>query len=149
MNFNHNLTETDSDKIDFLTPLKQQIKGQKIKESGWQFDKIISMTIYVYKTDEMKGSNYVKQLLGFSALLNIETDDMYCFLRSIWAKLRPCNNSYPYRVSNYRQYFNDLYNQDFDFSNRFEYSDIHWFLKLTNLSIKTFELGFYHEEKKT
>ena len=32
-----------------------------MKDSGWRFDKIISMTIYFYKTQELNGmGNYVK-----------------------------------------------------------------------------------------
>ena len=42
---NHNLTETDLDKIDIRSPLEHQIQ-QQMKDSGWRFDKINSMTVY-------------------------------------------------------------------------------------------------------
>ena len=46
-----------------------------MKDSGWRFDKIISMSIYFYKTNEMKGSNYVKNPLRSNAILNFENND--------------------------------------------------------------------------
>ena len=41
-----NLTQTDFDKIDVKSPLEHQIQQQEMKDSGWRFDKINSMTIY-------------------------------------------------------------------------------------------------------
>ena len=41
-----------------------------MKDSGWRFDKINSMTMYVYKTGEMKGSSHIKIPLRSSATLN-------------------------------------------------------------------------------
>ena len=41
----HNLTESDLDKIDIKSPSEHQIQQQEMKDSGWRFDKIISMTI--------------------------------------------------------------------------------------------------------
>ena len=46
LNINHNLTQTDIDKIDVKSPLENQIQQQDMKDSGWRFDKINSMTIY-------------------------------------------------------------------------------------------------------
>ena len=45
LNINHNLTQTDIDKIDVKSPLELQIQQQEMKDSGWRFDKINSMTI--------------------------------------------------------------------------------------------------------
>ena len=46
LNFNHNLTQSDLDKINTISPLEFQIQQQEMKNSGWSFDKINSMTIY-------------------------------------------------------------------------------------------------------
>ena len=108
LNINHNLTQTDLDIIDIISPLEHQIQQQEMKYSGWRFDKIDSMTIYFYKTVELNDSNYVKIPLRSNAILNVENNDKYCFLWSILAYLHPCNNSHPNRVSNYRQNFNEL-----------------------------------------
>ena len=63
-----------------------------MKDSGWRFDKIISMTIYFYKTQELNGSNYVKLPLRSNAILNIQNDDKYCFIWSILAHMFPSLN---------------------------------------------------------
>ena len=148
MNINHNLRETDIDKNDIKSPLEHQIQQQEMKDSGWRFDKIISMTTYFYKTGKMKGSSYVKTPLRSSAILNTANDDKYCFIWSRLAKLHPCNINHPNRVSNYRQFFNELNIQGFDFTNGFTCSDVHRFNELNILSINIFELNFYQDQNK-
>ena len=71
-----------------------------MKDSGWRFDEINSMTVYFYKTNELNGSNYVKIPLRSNAILNIENDDKYCFLWSKLAYLHPCSDNHPNRVAN-------------------------------------------------
>ena len=84
-----------------------------------------------------------------NAILNIENNDKYCFLWSILASLHPCNNdNHPNRVSNYRQYFNELNIQCLDFTNGFKCNDVHKFNKLNNLSINIFELNFYEDKNQ-
>ena len=146
LNMNHNLTQSDLNNINITTSLEHQIQQQEIKDSGWRFDKINSMTIYFYETNEMNGLNYVKIPLRTNAILNIENNDKYCFLWSILAWLHPCINNHPNRVSNYRQYFNDLNIQGFDFTNGFKCSDVHKFNELHNLSVNIFELNFYQDQ---
>ena len=83
-----------------------------------------------------------------NTILNIENNDKYCFLWSILAYLHPCNNNHPNRVSNYKQYFNELNIQDFDFTNGFKCSDVHKFNELNNLSVNIFELNFYQDQNQ-
>ena len=99
-NINHNITQTDIDNIDVVSLLEHQKQQLEMRDFGWKFDKIISMTVYFYKTGELNGSNLVKIPLRSNAILNIETNDKYCFLWSILAYLHPCNNNHPNRVSN-------------------------------------------------
>ena len=148
MNINHNLTQSNLDKINIISPLEFQIQQQELRDSGWRFDKIISMTIFFYKTTEMNGSNYIKIPLRSNAILNVENNDKYCLLWSILAYLYPCNNNHPNRVSNCKQYFNELNNQGFDFSKGFKCSDVHKFNELNNLSVNIFELAFYQDQNK-
>ena len=96
----------------------------------------------------MNGSIYVKIPLRSNTILNIENNDKYCFLWSILASLHPCYNNHAKRVSNYKQYFNELDIKSFDFSNGFRCSDVHKFEKLYNLSINIFELNFYQDQNK-
>ena len=148
LNFNHNLTQTDNDKIDIISPLEHQNQQQEMKTSGWRFDKINSMTVYFYETGELNGSKYVKIPLRSNAILKIENIDKYCILWSILASLHPCNINHPNRVSNYKQYFNEININGFDFANGFKCSNVHKFNKLNNLSINIFELNFYQDQKK-
>ena len=148
LNINQNLTQSDIDNINITFPLERQIQQQEMKDSGWRFDKINSVTIYFYKTNEMNGSNYVKIPLRSNTILNVENNDKYCFLWSILAWLHPCNNNHPNRVSNYIQYFNELNIHDFDFTNGFKCRDVHKFNELNNLSVNIFELVFYRDDNE-
>ena len=148
LNMNYNITQSDIDNINITFPLESQIQKQEMKDSGWRFDKINSMTIYFYKTTEMNGLNYIKIVLRSNAVLNVENNDKYCFLWSILAWLHPCNNNHPNRVSNYRQYFNELNIQGFDFSKGFRCSDVHKFNELNSLSVIIFELYFYQDQNQ-
>ena len=148
LNINQNLTQSDIDNINITFPLECQIQQQEMKNSGWRFDKLLSMTIYFYKTNDLNGLNYIKKPLRTNAILNIENNDKYCFLWSILALLHPSNNIHPNRVSNYKHYFNELNIQDFDFSNGFRCSDVHKFNELNNLSVNIFELVFYQDENQ-
>ena len=131
MNFNHNLTQTDIDNIDVKSPLEHQIQQYEMKDSGWRFDKISSMTVHFYKTGEMNGSNYIKIPLRSNAILNIEDNDKYCSIWSILASLHPCINNHPNRVSTCKQYFNELNINE-----------------LNKLSINIFELNLYQDQNK-
>ena len=75
-------------------------------------------------------------------MLNIENIDKNCCSWSKLAYLYPCKNIHPTRVSNYRQFFNESNIGGYDFTNRFECSDVQRFDKLNNLSIKKFEISF-------
>ena len=72
LKINHNLTETDLDKIDVISPLEHQIKQEEMKDSGWTFDDKNSMTIYFHKTGEINGSSYVNIPLRSNGISNSE-----------------------------------------------------------------------------
>ena len=147
-NINHNLTQRDIKNIDVKSPLEHQIQQQEMNDSGWRVDKKNSKTIYFYETGEMNGSNYVKIPLRSNAILNTENNDKYCFIWSIIARLHLCNNNHSNRVSNYKQYFNELNTQGFDFRYGFKFSDVHRFNELNSLPIKIFELVFYQDQNQ-
>ena len=96
----------------------------------------------------MNGSKYVKIPLRSNAILNFENIDKFCFIWSKLASLHPCTNNHPNKVSNYRQFFNDLNNPYFDFSNGFKCSDVHKLNEVNTLSINIFELNFYKDRNK-
>ena len=138
LNINHNLTQTDIDNIKIISPLEHQIQQQEMKDSGWKFDKINSMTVYIYKTSELNCKKNVQIPLRSNAILNIENNDKYYLLWSILAYLHPCNNNHPNRVSNCKQYFSELNIQGFDFARGFKCSDVHKFNELNILSVNIF-----------
>ena len=96
-----------------------------MKDSGGRFDKINSMTKYFYKTGELKDSNYVKKSLRSNAILNIENSDKFCFIWSILSNIHPCNKHHPNRVTNYKQYFDEINIQCFGLTIGFKCSDVH------------------------
>ena len=83
-----------------------------------------------------------------NAILNVENNDKYCFLWSILAYIHPCNINHSKRVSNYRQYFNELNIQGFDFSRGFRCSYVHKFNELNNLSVNITELIFHQDQNQ-
>ena len=96
----------------------------------------------------MNGRSYVKFPLTSNAVLNIEINDKYCFIWSIRASLHLFNNNHPNRVSNYKQSFDELNIQGFDFTNGFKCSHVHKYNELKILSINIFELKFYQDQNK-
>ena len=48
LNINYTLIERDLDKIDVRSPLELQIQQHEMKDSGWGFDKIISMEVFFH-----------------------------------------------------------------------------------------------------
>ena len=148
LNINQNLTQTDINNIVVVSALEHQKQQQEVKDSGWRFDKINSMTVYFYKTNELNGSNYFKFPLRSNAIFNIENNDKNCFLRSILASLHPCNNNHPNRLSIYRQYINELNINCLDLTNGFKCIDVHKFNELNNLSVNILELNFYQDQNK-
>ena len=147
LNMTNNLTQSEIDNVDIQWDLEARKQNLEMRECGWIFQRVNSMTISFYNTGNMDGSSYVKILLRSSAILNIKSDDKYCFLRSILAKLHPCENSHPDRVSNYEPHFNELNIEGFDFTNGFSCSDMYRLEKL-NLSINIYELGFDQNKHK-
>ena len=107
LNMTNNLTQSEIENVNIQWNVEARKQNLEMKESGWIFQRVNSMTISFYNTGNMDGSSYVKKPLRSSAIVNIKNSDKYCFLWSILAKLYPCENS-PDRVSKYEPYFNKL-----------------------------------------
>ena len=140
---NNNLTESDNNNIDVKSQLELQIQIQETKESGRIFDKINSIKLSFHKTGKLNGASYVKFPLRSSAILKIQNKDKYCFIWSILASLHPFETDHANRVSNYKQYFNELNINGFDFTNIFKCRHMQRFKKLNNLSPNIYELIVY------
>ena len=61
------------------------------------------MKLSFYKTGGLNGTSCVKVPLRASAILNVQNNDKYFFIRSVLASRHPCENDHPNRVSNYKQ----------------------------------------------
>ena len=112
-NSNRNLTDSVTNIFDVRSQLDQQILNQESKETGRKFVKMILVTIFFYETTELNGSSIVKTLIGSSAILNLQNDDIYCFLWSILAHLyliEYTKYGHPTTVRRYRQVFKELNN---------------------------------------
>ena len=120
----NNLTQSEIGNVNIQWDLEARKQNLEMRESGWNFQRVNSMTISFYSTGNMDGSSYVKIPLRSSAILNIKNDDKYCFLWSILAKLYPCENN-SNKLSIYRNYFNELSIEGFDFSNGFKCRDVY------------------------
>ena len=142
LNVNRNLTQFDIDNLDIRLQLEHQISNRLMKDSAWRFDEINSMTICFHKTTEMNGSNYLKIPLRSSAIINIANfDDKFCFFLSILVSLYPCKITHLNRVSSYRQNFDELNIDGFDFSLVFKCSDVH-ILDITQFINKYIRIKF-------
>ena len=83
-----------------------------------------------------------------NAFINIKNDDKYCFIWSILASLNLCENDHSNRVSNYKQYFDELNIEGFNYSNGFNCGDVQKFEKLNVLSFNLFDLNSYQKKIK-
>ena len=90
----------------------------------------------------------MKILLRSNALIIFKNNDNSCSLWSILAYLHPCGNDHLSRVSNYKQYFDELNIEGFNYSTGFKCSDVLKFEKLNGLSINIFEFNFFQDKNK-
>ena len=147
LNMINNLTQTEIEDVNIQWDVEARKQNLEMKESGWNFQRINSMSISFYNTGNMDGSSYVRIPLRSSAIINVKNDDKYCYIWSILAKLHPCESN-PDRVSKYEPFFDELNIEGFDFTNGFKCSDINRFEKLNNLSINIYELNFDQNKHK-
>ena len=82
--------------------------------------------------------------------MNVENDDKYFSISSILAYLPIADSKkgHATRGSTYRQKFNELNIEGFDFTNGFECSDVHKFEKIKKLSKNIFELNFQQDQNQ-
>ena len=75
LNMTNNLTQSEIDNVDIQWDLEARKQNLEMRESGWIFQRVNSMTKSFYNTGKMDGSSYVKIPLRSSAILNIKNDD--------------------------------------------------------------------------
>ena len=124
LNNNHKITESDNNNIDVKSQIQHQNQIQETTEKVWMFHKINSMKVRIHKTEKLNGSIFVKLPLSSSSLIKIKKDKKYRFIWSFSHSIHPCKKGHPDRVSIYRQCFNEINLESFDFSNDFKCSDM-------------------------
>ena len=70
LNISHNLTQSDIDKIDVISPLRHKTHDEEMKDFDWQFYEINSKTVYSYNDSNI--------------FFNFENIVKHCFLQSIF-----------------------------------------------------------------
>ena len=75
LSITHNLTQSEIDKIIIQWSLESRIQSKEMKEFGWNFSRINTMGISIYKSGELKSSSYVKILFRSNALVKLKNDD--------------------------------------------------------------------------
>ena len=138
------LTQSGISSINIQWILENRIQSKEMHESGWNFQINNTMKKSFFQTGELNGSSYVKLPLRSSALTNKKNEHRYCLLWPILAKLHPISHpktGHSTRVSNYRQYFNELN------INGFRCSDVHKFENINTLSVNIFELNISQDQK--
>ena len=86
LNIERNLAQSDIDNINVRSPLEQRIQNQETKDTGWRFDGNTSLAKFFYKTTELNGSSYVKNIMRSSVILKSEN----CFPWSMLSTLHAC-----------------------------------------------------------
>ena len=133
------LTRLQLNDLDIMSDLDNEIQNRDMEGSGWNVQGINHLKIYFHKTNPINGMTYKKFPIRTNSILNIQTNDTYCFLCSILASIHPVNEN-PHRVSKYTPYQNDLKITDIDFTNGMRITDVDKFENLNNqLSINVVE----------
>ena len=88
------------------------------EQSGWVLDSISSIDLNIARYKPIRGASYTetpRALRGKTAILNIQNDDLYCFLYCILAFLYPVSHKdHAYRPNKYKPYLHTLNYKDLE-----------------------------------
>ncbi|KAK3735533.1 hypothetical protein QZH41_005010 [Actinostola sp. cb2023] len=80
--------------------------------SGWQLDKVLHLDLGVVAYKPVEGASYLplpKKIKNKKAVLNVQNDDLKCFLWSVLAAKHPIDRrDQPHRVNHYKPYESEL-----------------------------------------
>ena len=97
------LTRIQSDELDVMTKLFNEIHRREMGGSGWNLQGNNYLKLYFNRTHAINGRTYVKTPIRSNSIKNILKNDTYCFLWSILPSIHPIDED-PQRVSNYMSY---------------------------------------------
>lgn len=124
-----------------INKLLVEIEEFQERDSGWSLIEIINLVVNINRYDAfgVGFSTYIdlpKYIKQKKAIINIENNDLYCFLWCITAALYPTTSTHPYRISSYPHFSNVLKYDNIDFPISFD--GITKFEKMNKLSINIY-----------
>ena len=106
------MEEFDTVYDEAMDKIKQDFEAYIGEQSGWVLDEISSIDLNIARYKPIRGVSYTqtpRALRDKKAVLNIQNDDLYCFLYCILAFLYPVSyKDHAYRANKYKQYLDKL-----------------------------------------
>ena len=113
--FNYNHTQ-DSIHAALHNTLMQKLDDEQLEGSGFVLNGFVNVILEINKVDDIQASSYIElpeKYKNNKSIINIKSDDQYCFLRSILVYLYPVEDNKS-RTSNYSIHFNKLNLKDWN-----------------------------------
>ncbi|KAK3738643.1 hypothetical protein QZH41_001793, partial [Actinostola sp. cb2023] len=105
-----NETELVKDYNEAVEKVKTTFLEYQREGSGWQLDKVLHLDLGVAAYKPVEGASYLplpKKIKNKKAVLNVQNDDLKCFLWSVLAAKHPIHSN-PHRVNQYKPYESEL-----------------------------------------
>ena len=150
LNVGSNLNQAFDKQID---EIEKQIDKFTENGSGWTLTNITQVRFEFYGIEQLRGGstfiNLPTELVKKKACINVKNKDNHCFKWSILSALHPAS-THSDRLSNYKQYENDLNDTDFEYP--IHVKDVQRFADKNKLIINVFgyegKVTIYHTDSK-
>ncbi|KAK3742158.1 hypothetical protein QZH41_020479, partial [Actinostola sp. cb2023] len=107
-----NETELVKDYNQAVEKVKTTFLEYQREGSGWQLDKVLHLDLGVIAYKPVEGASYLplpKKIKNKKAVLNVQNDELKCFLWSVLAAKHPIHwRDHPHRVNHYKPYESEL-----------------------------------------
>ncbi|KAK3711743.1 hypothetical protein QZH41_018479, partial [Actinostola sp. cb2023] len=115
-----NETELVKDYNQAVEKVKTTFLEYQREGSGWQLDKVLHLDLGVVAYKPVEGASYLplpkKKIKNKKAVLNVQNEDLKCFLWSVLAAKHPIHwRDQPHRVNHYKPYESELNMAGIDF----------------------------------
>ena len=118
----------------------QKLDDEQLEGSDFVLNGIINVILELYKVNDTQASSYIElpeKYQNNNTIINIKSDDQYCFLWCILAHLCPVE-VHKNRTSSYSMHMNKLNLKGLEFPMKIK--DIPKFENLNSLNVNIFEL---------
>ena len=120
--------------------LMQKLDDEQLEGSGFVLNGIFNVILEIYKVNDIQASSWVElpeKYKNNKSIINVKSDDQFCFLWCILAHLFPVED-HKNRTSSYSMHVNKLNLEGLEFPMKVK--DFPKFEKLNNLNVNVFEL---------